>query len=81
MNNQTIIKQLEKALECKELKEMKMRVEVLVDILKESNVIRPLMNSPSEVKPMTPVPIQPRVAGAGSIVSTNSEQLPLVRPD
>lgn len=80
MNNQTIIKQLEKALECKELKEMKMRVEVLVDILKESGpTFIPARQQPTPQP--TPQPQQPRVAGAGAIVSTNSEQLPLVRPD
>lgn len=34
MSNDTIIKQLEKALECKETKELRLRVEVLLDMLK-----------------------------------------------
>lgn len=79
MNNQTIIKQLEKALECKELKEMKMRVEVLLDILKESVVRTPMSQPMQQPAPQPVQPVQPKLAGSGAIVS-NGEEIRPVRP-
>lgn len=51
--NGMVIKQLEKALECKDDKELRLRVEVLLDILKEQPE-RPFV--PSQ-QPTTPPPI------------------------
>ena len=48
--NGMVIKQLEKALECKDDKELRLRVEVLLDILKEQPE-RPIIPTPS-----TPIP-------------------------
>ena len=56
MDTKTIIKQLEKALECKEDKEMRLRVEVLVDMLKEipERIVAPV-SLPSQ-SPVSPLP-------------------------
>lgn len=72
----TIIAQLEKALKCKEDKELRLRVEVLVDILKDQQP-RPVPQSSQPVLPATPA--QPKVNGAGAIVS-NGEQINYTRP-
>lgn len=58
MNTDAIIKQLEKALAKKDDKELRLRVEVLVDILKESRNITPLPPLPSlpSQSPITPLP-------------------------
>lgn len=91
MNTDAIIKQLEKALNKKDDKELRLRVEVLVDILKES---KPLIPTPMSVpnQPIlprfdnTPVPQptvtskQPRINGPGAITSANSEQINYKRP-
>ena len=87
----TIVKQLEKALECKDDKELRLRVEVLLDMIKEQQP------APYVPQPM-PQPIQttyddkllapptvtgkssPKVNGAGSISSINSEQITYKRP-
>lgn len=53
MDNKSIIKQLEKALE-KEDKELRLRVEVLVDMMKEYTFT-------PQIIPPTPVPEWPRV--------------------
>lgn len=56
MNTDAIIKQLEKALNKKDDKELRLRVEVLVDILKESkDVVRTPVSLPSQY-PMAPLP-------------------------
>lgn len=56
MNTDAIIKQLEKALNKKDDKELRLRVEVLVDILKESkDMVRTPVSLPSQ-SPMTPLP-------------------------
>lgn len=89
MNTETIIKQLEKALDS-EPDEMKLRIEVLLDVLKEGNVMRAPIRTQYE-QPFEPVqqPIQQprvtgkkgnRVAGAGSITSIDSEQITYQRP-
>lgn len=39
MNTETVIKQLRKALECKDDKELRLRVEVITDMLEESKVV------------------------------------------
>lgn len=94
MNTDAIIKQLEKALKEKDDKTLRLRVEVLVDILKES---KPLMPTPMSVPntPLTPLPTyydstpvpkptvtakQPRINGPGAITSANSEQINYKRP-
>ena len=53
MDNKSIIKQLEKALE-KEDKELRLRVEVLVDMMKEYTYV-------PQIIPPTPTPEWPRV--------------------
>lgn len=94
--NGMVIKQLEKALECKDDKELRLRVEVLLDILKEQPE-RPFVPS----TPSTPIPtyydtttpgLQPpykatsstkkkkQVQGPGAIMSSNGEQLIYTRP-
>lgn len=93
MNNQTIIKHLEKALACKESKELRLRIEVLLDMLKEE----PARPTFIPAQPATPLPTyfetdapkitpptvtsqQPRINGAGAITSANSEQITYKRP-
>lgn len=80
MYNNTVIAQLEKALECKDDKELRLRVEVLVDILKDQQP-RPI---PQPAQSSQPVPSAlpqktPQVNGAGAIVS-NGEQINYTRP-
>lgn len=57
MNTDAIIKQLEKALAKKDDKELRLRVEVLVEILKESRPapLPPLPSLPSQ-SPVVPLP-------------------------
>lgn len=87
MNTDAIIKQLEKALAKKDDKELRLRVEVLVDILKES---KPLVPTPMSV-PIQPrlgdTPIskptitsQPKINGPGAIVG-GGEQINYTRPE
>ena len=73
MNTDAIIKQLEKALNKKDDKELRLRVEVLVDILKESNV--PVFRPQPTVTAK-----QPKINGPGAITSANSEQITYKRP-
>ena len=90
MNTDAIIKQLEKALNKKDDKELRLRVEVLVDILKESNmpVFRPQPATPQptyfDTNQKVPQPTvtakQPRINGPGAITSANSEQINYKRP-
>lgn len=72
--NGMVIKQLEKALECKDDKELRLRVEVLLDILKEQPE-RPFVPSQQPTIPLpiwykkdddpkpVPMPTEPRVTG------------------
>lgn len=89
MNTDAIIKQLEKALNKKDDKELRLRVEVLVDILKESNVpvFRPQPATPqptyfdtNQKVPQPTVSQTPKINGAGAITSANSEQITYKRP-
>lgn len=90
MNTDAIIKQLEKALKEKDDKTLRLRVEVLVDILKESNVpvFRPQPVAPQptyfDTNQKVPQPTvtmkQPKINGAGAITSANSEQITYKRP-
>lgn len=85
----TIITQLEKALKSKDDKELRLRVEVLLDMLKDQQ--RPITVTPTvaptpqptyyEVPPKPTVSGQasPKVNGAGAIVS-NGEQINYTRP-
>lgn len=82
----TIIKQLEKALECKDDKEMRTRIEVLLDFLKDTPVRANWTAQPMEApkvwmgdnrQPVRTGP--PQIRGAGAIIS-NGEELPLDRP-
>ena len=87
---QTIIKQLEKALECKDDKELRLRVEVLVDMIKDQQpqIIPQPMPQPIQTtydeKLLTPPTVtgssSTRVNGSGSISSVNSEQINYTRP-
>lgn len=84
------IKQLEKALECKDDKELRMRVEVLLDFLKEgaSPYIPPTIQPTQPVQPLQPIPNPtsstakkskaPRPNSAGAIVG--GEQITYSRP-
>lgn len=82
MDQGTVIRQLEKALSCED-EELRMRVEVLVDMLKD---IRP---QPQPVFPSIPQPTaqvqqpkkkkQPQVKGPGAIVG--GEQITYTRPE
>lgn len=58
MNTDAIIKMLEKALSKKDDKELRLRVEVLVDMLKESKNVAPLPSLPSlpSQSPVAPLP-------------------------
>ena len=61
METKAIIKQLEKALQCKEDKELRLRIEVLVDMLKEiPEPLTPPVSlpsaSPSSQGPTVPLP-------------------------
>lgn len=92
--NGMVIKQLEKALECKDDKELRLRVEVLLDILKEQPE-RPVIPSQQPIPPSptwyevgdVPKPAAKitgkkngQVRGAGSITSFDSEQINYSRP-
>ena len=81
----TIIRQLEKALECKDDKELRLRVEVLLDMIKEQQP-QPMYIPQQPVQPVQQ-PVQPvsgssspRENGAGAISSMNSEQIQYKRP-
>lgn len=54
MNNQTIIKHLEKALACKENKELRLRIEVLLDMLKEEPARPVFIPTQTPVEPLRP---------------------------
>lgn len=85
----TIIKQLEKALDCKDDKELRLRVEVLLDMIKDSEP-RPVVPQPiPQPNPIQQITTQyetsgsgktPRINGAGAISSVNSEQINYKRP-
>lgn len=91
---QTIVKQLEKALECKDDKELRLRVEVLLDMIKDQQPVQPVQYVPQPMpqpvqttydeKLLTPPTVTgqsgTRVNGAGSISSINSEQIQYKRP-
>lgn len=90
--NDTTIKQLEKALECKDDKELRLRVEVLLDFLKDQQsrtfvpqtpqIAQPTYfdtNSPKVAQPTVSTK-QPKITGAGAISSANSEQINYTRP-
>lgn len=89
----TIIRQLEKALECKDDKELRLRVEVLLDMIKEQQpkyAWQPERGQYEEIPRPTvqiggPEPTvtgssSTKVNGAGSISSVNSEQITYKRP-
>ena len=91
MNN-VVITQLEKALKSKDDKELRLRIEVLLDMLKEEpprptyipqpQPVQPTYfdtNSPKIAQP-TVSNKQPKINGAGSITSANSEQINYTRP-
>ena len=96
MNSDAFIKQLKKALDCKDDKELRLRVEVIVDLLEETGMVRTPMPAPQPVTfptiPQPTVDLGPKdtytvsgqkgnkVKGAGSITSMNSEQINYRRP-
>lgn len=86
MDSQTIIKQLKKALSCKDDKEMRMRVEVVVDVLEQTSA--PTTTFPAIPSPTVQV-AAPTQALAGTTpnsttpkftMSKNGEQLNYERP-
>lgn len=88
MNTDAIIKQLEKALNKKDDKELRLRVEVLVDILKESKArpiippsqpIPPRYEEPSLEPPYKVTSQSNKINGAGPIVG-GGEQINYSRP-
>lgn len=86
----TIITQLEKALKSKDDKELRLRVEVLLDMLKDQQ--RPITVTPTVApatqptyyeappKPTVSGQAAPQVNGAGAISSARSEQINYTRP-
>lgn len=87
MDSQTIIKQLKKALSCKDDKEMRMRVEVVVDVLEQTSA--PTTSFPAIPSPTVQVaaPIPQALTGTTSnsttpkfTMSKNGEQLNYERP-
>ena len=91
MNTDAIIKQLEKALSKKDDKELRLRVEVLVDMLKETRSVPVLSQTPATplqpyyestptLKPPYKVTSQSnKINGAGPIVG-GGEQITYQRP-
>lgn len=93
METTTILKQLEKALACKDDKELRFRVEVLVDMIKEIKPSfpqipqapqQPLITREPTLSPQPTVSTQPKktktpkINGAGAIVG--GEQINYTRP-
>lgn len=90
METKSIIKQLEKALACKEDKELRLRVEVLVDMLKDAPVenVAPAPYIPAQPTPLltyyenSPMPkpgkVTSKIKGPGVIVG--GEQINYTRP-
>ena len=91
----TIIRQLEKALECKDDKELRLRVEVLLNMIKEQQTPfipqQPAQPLPTYYDTTSEPALKPpykvtsgvsgtKVNGAGSISSINSEQIQYKRP-
>lgn len=83
----SVIKQLEKALDCKD-EELRIRIEVLVDMLKENNSsplptsrpAQPYYNQPTlDMNKVTVSNNPPKIKGPGAIVSTG-EQINYTRP-
>lgn len=88
MNTDAIIKQLEKALSKKDDKELRLRVEVLVDMLKETRSVPTPVSVPFPTYyDTTPTPKPPykvtsqsnKINGAGPIVG-GGEQITYQRP-
>ena len=75
MNPATIIKQLEKALECKDDNELRLRVEVLVDILKETPRSLPSISPVQPVQPLNiPTTYETFNKPANNYLSSNTGQ-------
>lgn len=74
MNNQTIINQLKKALECED-QELRLRVEVLLDMLNDTKV-QPVQPFPTIPRPTA----QPQPTGPGAIMG-RGEELTYTRPE
>lgn len=96
MDKDAIIKQLKKALE-KDDTELRLRIEVLVDMMKDYTYNpRPFIPASQPLSPIPPATVYDapsekkpykitgkssnKVAGSGSIVSANSEQINYTRP-
>lgn len=89
----TIIRQLEKALECEDA-ELRIRVEVLLDLVKEQaqpafpQPVQPSLPQASFPQPVEKLKLEPqelprqspRIQGAGAIIS-NNEQISYKRPE
>lgn len=75
MDNNVVIKQLEKALECKDDKELRMRIEVLVDILKETPRNLPSISPVQPVQPLNiPTTYETFNKPANNYLSSNTGQ-------
>lgn len=81
----TIVSQLEKALKSKDDKELRLRVEVLLDLIKDQRTpVAPPAPPVSQTTYYETIPkptssASPKVNGAGAIVS-NGEQINYTRP-
>lgn len=80
----TVITQLEKALKSKDDKELRLRVEVLLDMLKDQQprpMPQPIQSSQSVPSALPQQTVTtPQVNGAGAISSARSEQINYTRP-
>lgn len=85
----TIIRQLEKALDCKDDKELRLRVEVLLDMIKDNEprpyipqqpAVQPVQSAAQSITPTVSGQSSPKISGAGAISSVNSEQINYKRP-
>lgn len=87
MDSKTIIKQLKKALDCKDDKEMRMRVEVVVDVLEQAQFVAPTWPSipkptisAQPAQPLQQTFVTPNTAAPRFTMSADGEQLNYERP-
>lgn len=89
MNTDAVIKQLKKALACKDDKELRLRVEVIVDMMEEVGARSfpqtfpqpaPQITQPTQSVPAITGQAGNKVRGAGPISSIGTEQINYSRP-
>lgn len=87
MDSKTIIKQLEKALACKDDKEMRTRVEIVVDILKEAPArtqpiqpIQPIQIEAPSLQPPYKITAETKSPQSAGAIVSNGEQINYTRP-